>query len=75
MPKVTLKHDNERFESLLRRFKKSVDAADIIQQCKEREFYEKPSSKRKRAKAAAVKRWEKQVRDNELPTGRNGRHG
>ena len=61
MPKVTLKHPKETFDSLLRRFKRAVDASDIIREVREREFFEKPSSKRKKAKAAAKKRTQREV--------------
>ena len=60
MSKIKQKHSNESFESLLRRFKKSVDKEDILKDYRKNEFFEKPSSKRKRAKAAAKKRTEKQ---------------
>ena len=56
MPSAELKHPQERFDSLFRRFKKSVEKADVIKELRERERFEKPSLKRKRAKAAAVKR-------------------
>jgi len=56
MPKVKLRHENESFESLMRRFKRSVEAADIMREVRDREFYEKPTTKRKKAKAAAKKR-------------------
>jgi len=46
MPSVKIR-DNEPFEIALRRFKAEV---------RSREFYEKPTSIRKREKAAAVKR-------------------
>jgi len=55
------KHPNEHFEALLRRFKKSVDKASVIKDVRKNEFHEKKSIKRKRAKAAAKKRHEKQV--------------
>jgi small subunit ribosomal protein S21 len=64
MAKVELKHPKERFESLLRRFKKAVDKDDIIKDFRKHEYYEKPSEKRKRAKAAAIKRAEKQQRES-----------
>jgi len=60
MAKVELKHPNEYFDSLLRRFKKAVDRDDIIKECRKHEFFEKPCERRKRAKAAAIKRTEKQ---------------
>lgn len=60
MAKAKLKHPKESFDSLLRRFKKSVDKEDILKDYRKKEFFEKPCSKRKRAKAAARKRTEKQ---------------
>jgi len=73
MAKVKLKHPKESFESLLHRFKKAVDKDDIIKDIRKNEFYEKPSSKRKRAKAAAIKRAEKQRLMSELPTSQRTR--
>ena len=49
----------------LRKFKKKVQDNGILQEVKNREYYEKPSVKRKRAKAAARARWLKKLsRDN-----------
>lgn len=42
----------ESFESLLRRFNKSVQQDGILSEIRRREFYEKPSIKRKRKEAA-----------------------
>jgi len=58
MPGVTAKR-NESFEKLIRRFKRAVEKDDILNELRKREFYEKPTVARKRAKAAAVKRWER----------------
>ncbi len=60
MPGVIAKR-NESFEKLMRRFKRAVEKDDIINELRKREFYEKPTSKRKRRKAAAVKRWERKL--------------
>ena len=68
MAKVKLKHPNESFESLLRRFKKAVDKDGILKKVREKEFYEKPSTRRKRAKAAAKKRQQKQSASDKRPT-------
>ena len=56
MPSAKKRHPNEKFETLLRRFKRAVEKDGTLQTFREREFYEKPSLKRKKAKAAAVKR-------------------
>jgi small subunit ribosomal protein S21 len=60
MPAVKLK-DNEPFDIALRRFKRSCEKAGILAEVRQREYYEKPTSVRKRKKAAAVKRHLKQV--------------
>lgn len=41
----------------LRKFKKKVQEDGILQELRQREFFEKPSMKRKKAKAAARARW------------------
>lgn len=55
MPAVKLK-ENEPFDIALRRFKRSCEKAGILAEVRRREHYEKPTSVRKRKKAAAVKR-------------------
>ena len=59
MPFVSLKHKNESFDGLLRRFKRAVEKSDLLKDLRKYEFYERPGDKRKRAKAAAVKRQER----------------
>ena len=60
MPSVRVK-DNEPFDVALRRFKRSCEKAGILAEVRKREHYEKPTSVRKREKAAAVKRAAKKV--------------
>ncbi len=55
MPAVHVK-ENEPFEVALRRFKRSCEKAGVLSELRRREFYEKPTSIRKRKAAAAVKR-------------------
>ena len=55
MPSVKVR-DNEPFEIALRRFKRTCEKAGVVAEVRSREFYEKPTSIRKREKAAAVKR-------------------
>ncbi|WP_078462765.1 30S ribosomal protein S21 [Solemya velum gill symbiont] len=45
----------------LRRFKRSCEKAGVLAEVRRREFYEKPTSERKRKAAAAVKRNMKKV--------------
>ena len=47
---------NENFESLIRRFKRSVERSGILAELKLKEYYEKPSQAKKRKAAAARKR-------------------
>jgi small subunit ribosomal protein S21 len=44
--------DNESFESLLKRFNKRVQQERILAEVRRREYYEKPSVKRKRKRAS-----------------------
>jgi small subunit ribosomal protein S21 len=60
MPVVRLK-ENEPFDVALRRFKRSCEKAGILAEVRRREFYEKPTSIRKRKAAAAFKRHMKNV--------------
>ena len=55
MPAIRVK-ENEPFDVALRRFKRSCEKAGVLSEVRRREFYEKPTSVRKREKAAAVKR-------------------
>jgi small subunit ribosomal protein S21 len=52
---------NGDFNGAMRRFKKKVQEAGIIQEIRERKEYTKPSEKRKKAKAAGRARWLKKV--------------
>ena len=60
MPQVKLK-ENEPFDVALRRFKRSCEKAGILAEVRRREYYEKPTSVRKRKAAAAVKRHQKKL--------------
>ena len=55
MPAVKVK-ENEPFDIALRRFKRSCEKAGVLSEVRRRESYEKPTSIRKRKRAAAVKR-------------------
>ena len=62
---VVVKNDN--VEQALRRFKKKVANSGKLQQVKDREQYEKPTTRRKRKKAAAKNRWQKKLNSEQLP--------
>ncbi len=55
MPSVRVK-EHEPFDIALRRFKRSCEKAGVLSEVRRRECYEKPTTERKRKKAAAVKR-------------------
>jgi small subunit ribosomal protein S21 len=60
MPSVRLK-ENEPFDIALRRFKRACEKAGTVAEARAREAYEKPTTVRKRAAAAAVKRHQKKT--------------
>ena len=61
-----LVQDNN-MERALRKFKKKIQEQGLLLELKERETYEKPTTRRKRKKAAAKNRWQKQLRSQQLP--------
>ena len=67
MPSIIIK-DTEHFDIGLRKFKRACEKAAIVPEIRAREFYEKPTSVRKRKAAAAVKRVHK--RTNRSASGR-----
>jgi small subunit ribosomal protein S21 len=60
MPSVRIR-DNEIFDVALRRFKRAVEKAGTMADVREREYYEKPTWAKKKAKASAVKRLQKKL--------------
>ena len=52
---------NGDFNFALRKFKKKVQESGILQELREREYYTKPSLKRKKEKAAGRARWLKKL--------------
>ena len=45
----------------LRKFKKKIAEDGILQELRQREFYEKPTTKRAKAKKAGIARWKKKL--------------
>ena len=64
---LTVQVQEGQFEKALRKFKKKVTESGLLQQLKEREFFEKPTTARKKAKGAAKRRWQKKVASEQLP--------
>ena len=60
MPSVKIRQD-EPFDVILRRFRRACEKAGVFTESRRREYYEKPTTVRKRAGAAAVKREKKRV--------------
>jgi len=48
--------ENESIDSALKRFKKKIQKAGILTEIKRRERYEKPSDRKRKAKAARKRR-------------------
>ena len=63
---ITVK-EGENINAALRRFKRKVDDAGTLDTLREKEFYEKPTTARKRAKGAARARWLKKLEKEQLP--------
>lgn len=64
--KINVK-ENENITSMLRRFKRKVEAAGTLDDVRKKEFYEKPTSVRKRKAGAARARWKKKLKSQQLP--------
>ena len=62
---VTVKDDN--VEKALRKFKKKILESGLLNDLRDREFYEKPTTARKRKKSAAANRWNKKLAAQSLP--------
>ena len=62
---VIVKDDN--VERALRKFKKKIMESGLLNELRDREFYEKPTTSRKRKKSAAQNRWNKKLASQTLP--------
>ena len=62
--RINKKHKGESFESLMKRFRKSVEKSDILNEVKDREHFTKPSTTKKLSREIAKKR-EKKRRDEQ----------
>ena len=59
--------ENEPFDVALRRFRRTIERNGLITELRARTAYEKPTTERKRKKAAAVARLRKRLRRDQLP--------
>ena len=63
--KVTVQDGN--VEKALRKFKKKISDDGLLQELQNRQFYVKPTVKRKLAKGQAKRRWQKYLQSQQLP--------
>ena len=63
---ITVK-EGENINQMLRRFKRKVEEAGTLDTLRKKEFYEKPTTERKRKKGAARARWLKKLEKERLP--------
>jgi small subunit ribosomal protein S21 len=54
-------------DKALRKFKKKIQEDGLLNDLRDREFYEKPTTERKRKKSSAKNRWQKQMSAQALP--------
>ena len=54
-------------DKALRKFKKKIQEDGLLNDLRAREFYEKPTTERKRKKSSAKNRWNKQMAAQALP--------
>ena len=57
-------HNND-VNRAMRKLKKMINSEGILKDLRDKEYYEKPSLKKKKAKAMARKRWLKQMEKNQ----------
>lgn len=51
----------------LKKFKQRVDDSGVLEDLRKKMFYEKPTTEKKRKAGAARARWQKKLREQELP--------
>ena len=59
--------EGEDVNRALRRFKNKIEDAGTLKTLQKKEFYEKPTTARKRKKAAAIARYIKNLEKEQLP--------
>ena len=65
MAKIEVRKD-EPIDKALKKFKSKIRKEGILEEMKRREFYEKPSQRRRREKAQAVKREKRRQRESDM---------
>jgi len=59
--------ENDNINQALRKFKKKVEESGKLDDLREKEFYTKPTTERKRAKGSAKARLKKKLQKEALP--------
>ena len=62
---VEVRDDN--VNQALKKFKRKIDDSGKLIDIVDRQFYEKPTTERKRKAGAAKSRWKKKLREQQLP--------
>ena len=58
---------DENIEKAMRKFKKKIQASNLLNELRDREHYIKPTTRRKIKRGAARSRWKKKVESQALP--------
>jgi small subunit ribosomal protein S21 len=64
---VVFLRDGDDVGRALRKFKNKMEDSNKLKDLQRKEFYEKPTTKRKRKKGAAVNRYKKKLEKEQLP--------
>lgn len=59
--------DGDDINRALRKFKNKIEDSGKLKDLQQKEFYEKPTTARKRKAGAAKARWAKKLKDQQLP--------
>ena len=58
---------NDNVEQAIRKLKKKMQDSGLLQELRDREAYEKPTTLKKRKASAAKNRWQKKLASQRLP--------
>lgn len=64
---VVFLRDGDDVGRALRKFKNKMEDSNKLKDLQQKEFYEKPTTMRKRKAGAAKARWKKKLKDQQLP--------
>jgi small subunit ribosomal protein S21 len=64
---VVFLREGDDVHRALRKFKNKIEDSNKLKDLQQKEFYEKPTTMRKRKAGAAKSRWKKKLKDQQLP--------